>query len=293
MSRIRNSWELAKVSWGVLRSDKSLAAFPVISAIVTLIVIGIFAGLIGLTGVDSDHGQEGLKAIGYVFVVVGYIVLAFVTTYFTAALVAGANEVLNGRRAALGESFAAANAKLHRLLPWAFVQGTVSIIIQALEERLGVFGQIIARLLGAAWAVLTFLTIPIIMLEDLGPWNALKRSGHLLKQTWGENIVAQLGFGILALVASLPGLAIIAIGVATGSVAAAVAIGIVGAIWVAIVAVVISAMSGIYRTALYRYAVDGQAPGPFAGVDMAHAFGPRRRRDQQDGGMLPGTPSTN
>ncbi len=156
------------------------------------------------------------------------------------------------------------------------------MIIQALEERLGILGQIIGALLGAAWAVLTFLTIPIIMLEDVGPWNALKRSGTLLKQTWGENIVAQAGFGILALFAALPGALVIAIGVATGSIVAAVAIGIVGAIWIAIVAVVVSALSGIYRTALYRFAVDGQAPGAFAGIDMAHAFGPRRRNRNGD-----------
>jgi hypothetical protein len=278
VGRIRRSWELGKISWGVLRSDKTLAAFPVISAIVTLVVIAIFGGLIGLTGVNTEEGQESLEAIGYVFVAVGYIALAFVTTYFTAALVVGANNVLEGRPATLGESFAAANAKLHRLLPWALVQATVSMIISAIEDRLGPLGQIIAGLLGAAWAVVTFLTIPIIMLEDLGPWNALKRSGALLKQTWGENIVAQIGFGLLALVAALPGIAIIAIGVATGSVAAAIAIGIVGAIWVAIVAVVISAMSGIYRTALYRFAVDGRAPGAFAGIDMTAAFGPRKGR---------------
>ncbi len=278
MGRIRRSWELGKISWGVLRSDKTLAAFPVISGIVTLAVLGVFAALVGLTGVDTTDGQESLEAIGYVFIVVGYIVLAFVTTYFTAALVAGANEVLEGRPTTLGASFASANAKLHRLLPWAIVQATVSMIIQAIEDRLGPLGQIIAGLLGAAWAVVTFLTIPIIMLEDLGPWNALKRSGTLLKQTWGENIVAQIGFGLLGLVVALPGIAIIAIGVATGSVAAAVAIGIVGAIWLAIVAVVIAAMSGIYRTALYRYAVDGRAPAAFAAVDFEHAFGPRKDR---------------
>jgi hypothetical protein len=282
MGRLSRSWELGKISWGVLRSDKTLAAFPVISAIVTLAIVAVFGALIGLTGVETDEGQESLKAIGYVFVVVGYIVLAFVTTYFTAALVAGANEVLDGRPTTLGSSFAAANAKLHRLLPWAIVQATVSIIIQAIEDRLGPLGTIIASLLGAAWAVVTFLTIPIIMLEDLGPWNALKRSGTLLKQTWGENIVAQIGFGLLALLVALPGIALIAIGVATGSVVAAVAIGIVGAIWLAIVAVVISAMSGIYRTALYRYAVDGRAPAAFADVDLEHAFGPRRNRGGRD-----------
>ena len=280
MTRLRNSWTLAKISWGVLRSDKTLAAFPVLSTIASLLVVAIFGGLTVGLGVDHDHGQEGLKAIGYVFIVVGYIVLAFVTTYFTGALVAGANDALQGRPTTLGESLAAANAKLHRLLPWAIVQGTVSAIIAAIEERFGTLGQIASRLLGAAWAVVTFLTIPIIMLEDLGPWNALKRSGTLLRQTWGENIVAQVGFGLIAMLAGLPGAALVAIGIATGSVAVAIVLGIIGAVWIVIVSVVIAAMSGIYRTALYRFAVDGRVPDAFAGVDMQHAFGPRGDRRQ-------------
>jgi len=46
--------------------------------------------------------------------------------------------------------------------------------------------------------------------------------------------------------------------------------------WVLVVTVVVSALSGIYRTALYRFAVDGTTPPAFAGVDLEHAFGPRR-----------------
>ena len=278
MGRIRNSWELGKISWGVLRSNKTLATFPVLSGLASLVIIGVFAGLVAAAGLDTSEGSEGLEGIGYVFVVLAYVALAFANTYFTAALVSGANEVLDGRDTTLGDSLGAANGKLHRILPWALVQATVSIVISAIEEQAGWLGQIISGLIGAAWAVVTFLTIPLIMLEDLGPWNALKRSGILLKQTWGENIVAQAGFGLLALVASLPGIALIAIGVATGSVVGAVAIGIIGVLWMAIVAVVIGAMSGIYRTALYRFAVDGRAPAAFAGADLAGAFRPRKGR---------------
>jgi len=104
MERIRNSWELAKVSWSVLRSDKALAVFPALSAVVGLIVLGIFAGLVAVTGVNNTHGTS-LRGIGYVFIVLAYIGLAFVTTYFLGALVHGANEALEGRRAELGECF--------------------------------------------------------------------------------------------------------------------------------------------------------------------------------------------
>ena len=279
MQRIRTSWELGKISWSVLKSDRSLVWFPVLSAIAALVVIGIFGGLVAVSGIEDTGNEVSLQGIGYVLLGVAYIALAFVSTYFLAALVHGANERLQGREVTVGGSLAAANAKLHRILPWALVQGTVSIIIAFIEERFGVVGTIIARFIGAAWAIVTFLTVPVIMLEDVGPIDALKRSGTLLKQTWGENIVAQAGFGLLAFVVMLPGLLLVGAGVATGSLAAAVGLGIVGFVWIAIVSVVISAMSGIYRTALYRFAVDGTAPAVFAGADLGHAYGPKKQRD--------------
>jgi hypothetical protein len=277
MQRIKNSWELAKVSWSVLRSDKTLAVFPILSAVASLILVGIFAGLIAATGVNDSGSNSGLKGIGYVFIVAGYIALAFVSTYFLAALVHAANEALEGRRAALGESFAAANTKLHRILPWALVQATVSIVIQALEQR-GFLGQIVASLIGAAWAVVTFLTVPIIMLEDLGPIAALKRSGHLLRESWGENIAAQFGFSIFGLIGSLPAILVFALVAGTGSTALLIVFGSVAVAWLVVVALVISALSGIYRTALYRFAVDGVAPPAFANADLQHAFGARQQR---------------
>jgi hypothetical protein len=273
MQRIRTSWELAKISWSVLRSEKSLAWFPVLSAIAGLIVVGAVAGLVAATGTSNGS----LQAIGYVFVAVGYIALAFVTTYFLGALVHGANEALNGNRPEFGECFAAANERLHRILPWAVVQASVSIVIQALENQ-RLIGQIVASLIGGAWAVLTFLTVPIIMLEDLGPINALKRSATLLKQTWGENLSAQLGFGLFGFVAAIPALIVIAAGAATSSSAAVVLTVAIGVAWLVVVSVVISALSGIFRMALYRFAVDGTTPPAFAGIDLEHALGPRQNR---------------
>jgi hypothetical protein len=276
MLRMRNAWELAKVSWSVLRSDKNLAWFPVLSAIAMLIVFGVFGGLVAATGVDSGANNDALKPIGYVFIGLLYIAAAFVTTYFQAALTAGANERLNGNPTSIGGAFRTANSKLHRLLPWALVSATVSIVIRTLEERFGIVGQIVGSLLGAAWGIVTFLTIPILMLEDLGPVDALKRSGTLLKQTWGENLGAQFGFGFLGLLAMLPGIGLVALGVSAGG--AAVLVAVVGGVWIAIVSVVLSAMTGIYKTALYRYAVDHVAPPAFAGSDLGSAFQVRQQR---------------
>ena len=277
MQRLRNSWELGKVSWGVLRSDKTLVLFPILSGIATLVVVGVLGGLVALTGVDDRGDTEGLKAIGYVYVGIAYIAVAFITSYFLGALVHAANERLSGRDTRLGESLNAATSKTHRLLPWALVQATVSVVLNALEEQ-GWFGQILASLLGTAWSVLTFLTVPVIMLEDVGPITGLKRSGNLLKKTWGENISGQFGFSLLGFVLILPAIVVIALAVSSGSAALAIVLGVPVALWVIAVFVAISAMSGIYRTALYRFTVDGQAPPEFQGVDLGDAFAPRERR---------------
>jgi hypothetical protein len=165
---------------------------------------------------------------------------------------------------------------LHRILPWALVSATVSIIIEAIEERFGFLGRIIAGLIGAAWNVVTFLTVPIIVFEDVGPVTALKRSGHLLKQTWGENLMAQIGLGLIGLIAFLPGIIVIALGVMAGDMLVTIPLIAVAAVYLAVAASIVSALSGIYRTALYRFAVDGQVPPAFASTDMEHAFGKRK-----------------
>ena len=57
---------------------------------------------------------------------------------------------------------------------------------------------------------------------------------------------------------------------------------------------VVSALSGIYRTALYHYAANGQVPGEFSGIDFDAAFRRRGNRgDQGNPGGMFGSPSSN
>ena len=284
MTRFQTSWEIAKRSWAVLKSDKSLAWFPVLSLVASLVVLGIFAGLVAVIGIDSEGTKDALQPVGWVLVALGYLALAFVQTYFLAGLVAGADKRLHGVDSTVRGALDVANSRLHRLLPWAIVSATVTMILNALERQ-GIIGQIVASLVGLAWSLVTFLTIPILVIEDIGVGSALKRSKDLFKKTWGENVVGQAGLGIIGFVAMIPGFAVIAIGVATGSVVATIVIGAVGVAWILVASTVIAALSGIYRTALYRFASSGEIPAGFAGVDFQGAFQPRRQNPR---GMLGG-----
>jgi hypothetical protein len=276
MSRFQTSWEIAKRSWAVLRADKTLAWFPVLSALGTVVVVAVLGGLFAVAGIDDSSTGSSLQPIGYVLIVVAYLALAIVQTYFLAGLVAGADQRLRGQDSTLRSALEIANSRLHRLLPWAVVTATVTLILQAIEERFGIIGTIVARLVGLAWTLVTFLVVPILVLEDLGVGDALKRSKDLFKKTWGENVIGQFGLGAVGFLLMLPGLLLIGIGVAVGT-AGLIVLGGVGVVWLVASAVMVSALSGIYRTALYHYAAYGQVPGEFSGLDFSAAFRPRRR----------------
>jgi hypothetical protein len=290
MSRFAMSWEIAKRSWAVLRADKTLAWFPVLSALGSLVVIGVLGGLFAVAGIDDTSTGTSLQPIGWVLIVVAYLALAMVQTYFLAGLVAGADQRLRGQNSTLRSALDIANSRLHRLLPWAVVTATVTMILQAIEERFGIVGTIVARLVGLAWNLVTFLVVPILVLEDLGVGDALKRSKDLFKKTWGENVIGQFGLGMVGFLLALPGVLLVGIGVAIGT-AGLIVLGAVGVIWLLVSAVIVSALSGIYRTALYHYAANGQVPGEFSGIDFEQAF--RRRGNRGNQGGLFGSPSSN
>lgn len=274
MTRFQTSWAIAKRSWAVLKSDKTLAWFPVLSALGSLIVVAVLGGLIALMGIDNSSTGDSLAPIGWVLIVVGYLALAMVQTYFLAALVAGADMRLRGNDSTVRAGLDIANSRLHRLLPWAIVTATVTMVLQAIEERFGIVGRIVAGLVGMAWNLVTFLVVPILVLEDLAVRPALTRSKDLFKKTWGENVIGQGGLGIVGFVAMLPGLLLLFVGISLGT-AVAIVLGGIGIVWLLVSAVVVSALGGIYRTALYHFATSGQVPGEFADVDFHAAFRPR------------------
>jgi hypothetical protein len=292
MTRLQNSWALAKSSWRVLRSDKQLTWFPILSALASIavaIVIGVLIwATLGKETNVSGHDQYSANVVTYIIGVCAYVALAFVQTYFLAGLCAAADQSLRGVEPSVKSGLQVANTRLHRILPWAILSATVSVILQAIEERFGFLGQIVANLLGAAWNVVTFLAVPIIVFEDLGAIDALKRSGSLFKRTWGENLAAQFGIGMLGLAVMLPAILVGVIGAASGTAVIAVPLIAIAVVWVLAGMAVLAALSGIYRTALYRYAVDGQVPEAFQDVDFSHAFGPKRNRGRSTSGGFGG-----
>ncbi len=279
---MRNSIGLVKASARVLRSDPQLVWLPVLSFVAWLIVVISFVlPIVGTSAVFGD-GQPVLNGLDYVLMAIGYLVLSFVTIFFNAAIVYAANERLTGGDPSVRSALAGAARYWPRILGWSVVTTTVNVVLRAIAERFGFVGAIIAGLVGVAWSVVTFLVLPLLVIEGLPVKASIKQSATLFKHTWGENLVGNAGVGIVGVLLALPGIALVAIAVAIGAggatIALAVLVGVIGGLWLVVLTPVMAALSGIFQTALYHYATDGTVPADFEGTALPQAFREKRRR---------------
>ena len=271
MNRWQNSIDLAKASWNVLREDRQLAVLPLLSGLCSLLVALVFFGPVALI---ADSGAQGSsKPLAWILGAVGYFAVTYVVIFFNAALVFAADCRMRGERVSTGEAIRAASERAHVLLPWAVLSATVSLILRAIEERSGVLGRIVGSLVGLAWSLVTFLVLPVLVIEQIGPIDAVKRSAALFKKTWGENMIANAGIGLVALGATLVGLLPCALLMAVGGPVAILGI-VIAVAWIVGVQLFAATLTGILQTALYRFATAGSAPG-FDNDQLRGAFRPR------------------
>lgn len=276
MGRFQNSIALAKSSWQVLREDKHLTMLPLLSLVTTLAVAVVVLLPIGLIVRDGSGGYNGSKPLVWLLAFIGSVAFTYIVVFFNAALVYAANSRFQGESVSVGEAIHAARTRAHVLLPWAIVSATVSVVLRAVEQRGGIFGRIIGSLAGVAWSVVTFLVLPVLVFEGLGPIAAVKRSGTLFKTTWGENVMTNAGIGLIGLVAMLVGAVPLVLFLAIGGPIAVVGIGLF-VLWCVVVLLVSSTLTGIFQTALYRFATGAPVPG-FEPAELQSSFRTRSSR---------------
>ena len=273
MGRISNTIALAKVSWKVLRKDRELLLLPVLSFLASILVLTLL-WLPTLSAIDTSGLADEGGDPGAVLIVVGVIsamAMSIISVFFNGALVAGAHERLSGGDPTVRSALGRALSRLSGLLPWAIITGTVGLILQAVRERAGWMGRFVVNMVGMAWQTATFLVVPAIVIDDHGAVSGLKASAALLKRTWGENIAARVGFGLLGLVAVIPAVIVL---FATGALGgAALVVGIRLAVpYLALVVVVLTALNAVFQTALYLYATTGSVPAGFDDSNLQDSF---------------------
>ncbi len=256
--RLSNGWKIGKMSFKTILDHPSLLLFPVISGIsLILVTLSFFGGgyfafgdLIMAMG-DETVVSDNLNILFYVLIFCFYIVNYFIIVFFNVGLVHCAKRILEGEETSVGEGVNYALSRITTIFAWAFLAATVGVVLKLIQERLGDF---ITGLIGMVWNIATFFVVPVLAFENVSPLEAVKRSGQIIKEKWGESLGANFSFGLFSLLGII--LVVIPGGLILGSVFHP-AVGIVMAILsYLIIQTVVSAANMVFLTAAYTHVSD-------------------------------------
>jgi Family of unknown function (DUF6159) len=277
------TWDLMSASWNVLKQDKELLLFPLISGISCLVVLASFAVPIWYTGHwqpprRDAHWQQ--QAVYYGVLFLFYLCNFTVITFFNTAIIAGAIDRMSGGDPTVGSCLSAAFSRLGLIFGWALVSATVGLVLRMIEDRSEKVGAFVAGLLGMGWSVASFLVVPILVAERQGPIEALKGSASLLKKTWGQQLIGNFSFGAVFFVLSIPAYLAIGFAVYAGagmkSIPLAIVAGAVGGSYLIVLALVQSALQSIFQAALYLHTRQKLDPAIYPDQLLADALDYRR-----------------
>lgn len=269
MSSLSRGFRLASVSWQVVRQDRELLLLPIVSFLCSIVVIAVFvAGMWGSGLIGDEEPGPVAYALGFVM----YVALSFVAIFFNAAVIGTAMRRLQGHDARLSDGLQLARSHVGQIFVWAVITATVGMVLRSIQERAGLLGRIAIGLVGVAWNLITFFVVPVLLYENLGVVDAIKRSGSIFRRRWGEQVTGQATIGLAMFVIAIP---VVLVGFLVASAVPALGIPLmviaVGALMAAG-----AACSGVFNAALYRYAISGEISGGFSEADLAGTFRPKK-----------------
>lgn len=229
---------------------------------------------------DSSRrvGITAVRPLALAYFALMYFASMFLATFLNVAFYHEILNALNGGQVSIMGGIQFACTKWKIILMWALFAGLVGMIIRALEQRFGMIGQLMMRLLGAVWSVACVFVIPVIVTEEetANPVEVLKKSALTLTRTWGESLIGYAGVSIgggIIMLASLLWLgAGIFVAVNLHSMLLGALVVVSWLVGVCILSYLMGIASQIFRCALFLYATRGTLPDPYNEEMMALAW---------------------
>jgi len=202
--KLSNGWTLSMNSLGVLKANKQLIIFPILSGVSMILIIGSFiVAMFASAGWDMDVIHEQGTVVHYVLAFLFYLINYFVVVFFNTALIECTREYFNGEVPSVKKGLQFSMSRLGTIFSWSLLAASVGLALRMLQDNLGSLGKIITGLIGIVWSIATFFVVPVIAYEKLNPFQAVKRSAALMKEKWGESLGSTFSFGLLRLIAFL------------------------------------------------------------------------------------------
>lgn len=285
VEKFENSWSIMCQCAGALRKDPELLVFPVISGLALAAVVASF--VVPLSGSDyaplllDKHEFDTLSKdpVAWIILFGFYFACYFTITFFNAALIACAVVRFRGKNPNVFTGLRFAGGRLPQIAAWALVAASVGLLLRVIEsdKRWGV--KLVAAVLGVAWSIATYFVVPALVMEQIGPLEAIKKSAGAMRKTWGETIITGISLGPIKLLLMLLAAVPLFIGLAWQQMAAFwVGLTVSAVLWIA-VTLYFSTLNAILVAALYLFGTQAKVAGGFDADVLEHAFVPRETAD--------------
>lgn len=274
--RVYRSWELAISSWKILQANRDFFIFPVRSMLSIILITLIF--VFPIIYFDLMNWLFSGRLIGAITSFIILLVYGFVSytviLYFNTALACAVLVLMRGGVPTLHDSFRIATDRLHYMIQYVVIITTVGIFLSWLKDR-GMLGNVTSTVLNFTWDIATFFVVPIIIVENINPTDAIILSSELLKKTWGEQIIGNISINFVFLIMIAVILAIdipACIYLKSNYPYLALILAILSMFVILTLLVVQSALSEIFVVALYEYAVENTETDYFNQYQIREAF---------------------
>jgi hypothetical protein len=281
--RIRTGFSLARCSAEVLWKDKKLIVFPILSGIACLLVLASFAAPFlfhqeWLKALFDDADGRHLPPWAWVVLFAYYFCSYFVVIFFNSALISCALVRFNGGTPTVADGLGVAVNRLPQILAWALVSATVGLLLKVVENAHEKAGAFLSAILGTAWSVITYFVVPVLVVERVGPIEAIRRSLSILRRTWGEALVGNMGMDLFVFLLFIPVIILAVVGGLLLAVVPPLGIAVLALAAVAfgLCLAIGPALHGIFLAALYQFAAHGEVPRGFDGRELRRAFQSKR-----------------
>ena len=275
-------WKASKIivkeSFNVLMQDKEIMWFPVMSAITTLLAavvliatgyFVIFNGNIESADLESNKGLSNVVIYSVLFIC--YLVGFFITNFFQAGLYLVVQSRFNGVNIGFKDGINEAKKHINKIFVWSLISATVGLVLQIIADKFKLVGRIIAGIFGAAWNILTFFSLPALIIGKTSIKESFNESATIIRKTWGETIIVSLGVTLFFSVITFLVFALfIGLIVIVPTVGMIISVGILFVIYVIAISVVSSTLGQIFKLVLYNYAKTGNIPAGFS-ADIVQA----------------------
>ena len=164
-------------------------------------------------GTSRNEQNEQVQSLIQLMVSFPIVLFIFVciVEFAQGALIAAAHDGMTGGDPTIRSALKSAFMSFGPLIGWASIKYLINLINSSSRSSSSGSSSILLDLGGMAWNVVSYLTVPAIVIDRMGPIKAIKHSLSLLRKTWGENLAGGLGFGLLSLLCALPGFAVLSV----------------------------------------------------------------------------------